>query len=638
MASDNVFENPAFDKQEEIANTSEDSKDKIPSNTLEEVIIDNDASKIDKSAKKVTSENVDQKVVDKTTNFVEKQKSSEITYGIDDVPPWQTCFVLGLQHYLIMVGSTISIPFVLAPLLCIADEDPARGKLVSSIIFVSGIVTLLQTSVGVRLPIIQGGTFSFLLPAIAILTSSFPPCSDFNIANMTQPERDEVWMTRMREIQGAIIVSSLFQVIIGFTGAIGLLISVITPLTIVPTITLIGLSLFKTATEHSAGHWGISSLTVILIIVFSQYLKNMGLPVPYISKREVTWTKFRIFMYFPVILSMMIAWAICGILTSLDAIPADSKARTDTKLSLISDSPWFYVPYPFQWGIPTVSVSGVLGMLSGVIASMIESVGDYYACARLSDVESPPKHAFNRGIGVEGIGCVIAGLIGSGNGTTSYSGNIGAIRVTKVASRRVIQVSAILMLICGVIGKFGAVFITLPDPVIGGLSLVIFAFVTSVGLSNLQSVDLNSSRNLFVLGISLFFGLAIPEWVTQNSDTIATGYATLDQLLKVLLQTQMFVGGILGLFLDNTIPGSDEERGISKGHAVGSLETPERNEGDLTSPSGGSCYDLPVGMDFIKRNKWCSKIPFIPTYEGSTSPMLPHLRSYFRTKFLRKTS
>ena len=71
-------------------------------------------------------------------------------------------------------------------------------------------------------------------------------------------------------------------------------------------------------------------------------------------------------------------------------------------------------------------------MLAGVVASAIESIGDYFACARLSGAPPPPTHAINRGIGTEGIGCIIAGIIGSGNGTTSYSENIGAIGVTKV--------------------------------------------------------------------------------------------------------------------------------------------------------------------------------------------------------------
>ena len=85
-----------------------------------------------------------------------------------------------------------------------------------------------------------------------------------------------------------------------------------------------------------------------------------------------------------------------------------------------------------QWGTPTVSIAGVFGMFAGVLASMIESVGDYYACARLSGAPPPPAHAISRGIGTEGVGCLIAGAFGSGNGTTSYGENIAAIEITKV--------------------------------------------------------------------------------------------------------------------------------------------------------------------------------------------------------------
>jgi nucleobase transporter 1/2 len=75
-------------------------------------------------------------------------------------------------------------------------------------------------------------------------------------------------------------------------------------------------------------------------------------------------------------------------------------------------------------------------MLAGVLASEIESIGDYYACARLAGARPPPVHAMNRGIAIEGLGCILAGLWGSGNGTTSYSENIGSMGVTKVKIRK----------------------------------------------------------------------------------------------------------------------------------------------------------------------------------------------------------
>ena len=71
-------------------------------------------------------------------------------------------------------------------------------------------------------------------------------------------------------------------------------------------------------------------------------------------------------------------------------------------------------------------------MLAGPLTGSFEALGSYYACARLSGAPSPPKHAINRGIGIQGIGCVVAGAFGGGNGMTVYNENIGAIGITKV--------------------------------------------------------------------------------------------------------------------------------------------------------------------------------------------------------------
>ena len=126
----------------------------------------------------------------------------------------------GMQHYLMMFGGTISVPFILTPALCIEEDDPVRSAIVSTIIFVSGIVTLLQCTVGVRLPIIQGGTFSFLVPTFAILSLPEWQCPEAQVlANMTYEDKTELWQMRMREVQGAIVVASVFQVAIGAFGS-----------------------------------------------------------------------------------------------------------------------------------------------------------------------------------------------------------------------------------------------------------------------------------------------------------------------------------------------------------------------------------------------------------------------------------
>ena len=176
----------------------------------------------------------------------------------------------------------------------------------------------------------------------------------------------------------------------------------------------------------------------------------------------------------------------------------------------------------------------------------------------------PPNHAIYRGIGTEGLGCIIAGMFGSGNGTTSYSENIGAIGVTRVGSRRVIQYAAVMLLFIGVCSKVGALFVTIPEPIIGGIFSVMFGIITAVGLSNLQFVDLNSTRNLFILGFSLFFSLVLPKWmeIEENQKSINTGSVTLDNVITVILTSSMFLAMSLGFVLDNSIPGTPEERGM----------------------------------------------------------------------------
>lgn len=81
----------------------------------------------------------------------------------------------------------------------------------------------------------------------------------------------------------------------------------------------------------------------------------------------------------------------------------------------------------------------------------------------------------------------------------------------QVGSRRVVQYAAVFMIAFGMLGKIGAIFASIPEPVVGGVFCIIFGMVAAVGLSSLQFVDLNSSRNLFVLGVSIFIGLALPK-------------------------------------------------------------------------------------------------------------------------------
>ncbi|XP_061495439.1 solute carrier family 23 member 1-like isoform X2 [Rhineura floridana] len=467
-----------------------------------------------------------------------------------------------------------------------------------------------------RLPILQGGTFAFLTPSLAMLSLPYWKCPQWtqnaSLVDAASPEFVDVWQTRIRELQGAIMVAACFQIFVGFSGLIGFLMRFIGPLTIAPTISLVALPLFGSAGDDAGEHWGIAAITIFLIVLFSQYLKNVPVPVPsYKKSKRCHFSKIYLFQIFPVLFGLTISWLLCFVLTVTNVFPSDKnahgyKARTDSKGDVLSKAPWFRFPYPGQWGVPTISLAGIFGIIAGVISSMVESVGDYYACARLSGAPPPPKHAINRGIGMEGIGCLLAGAWGTGNGTTSYSENVGALGITRVGSRMVIVAGACVMLLTGMFGKVGAMFASIPTPIIGGMFFVMFGIITAVGVSNLQYTDMNSSRNLFIFGFSIFSGLTVPFWVQRNSEAVKTGIEQLDQVISVLLTTGMFVGGFLGFLLDNTIPGSKEERGLlawKEGYKEESDDT--ANTTDI--------YDLPfgIGSKFCVAN-WFQYLPMCP--------------------------
>ena len=103
----------------------------------------------------------DKEEEDRPLTYKEKAKLNGIKYTVTDVPPLPQSIMLGVQHYLTMFGSTVAIPLVLSGPLGIADEPAAIAWLIGTMFFVSGITTLLQTTIGNRLPLVQGGTFSF---------------------------------------------------------------------------------------------------------------------------------------------------------------------------------------------------------------------------------------------------------------------------------------------------------------------------------------------------------------------------------------------------------------------------------------------------------------------------------------------
>ncbi|KAK2172435.1 hypothetical protein NP493_959g01063 [Ridgeia piscesae] len=390
------------------------------------------------------------------------------------------------------------------------------------------------------------------------------------------------------------------------------------PLTVIPTISLVGLSMFGSASDLCQSSWIVSMLGVALLCLFSLTLGEVQVPLPLWSRRKGCHTNtYPVFQLLAPAFAICLTWILSYILTISDYFPNDAnhpnyKARTDSTWSTVSKATWLYLPYPGQFGWPTFGAGAFVGMLAATISSIVESIGDYYATARICALPPPPKHTINRGVAVEGLACVLSGFFGVCHGTTSYSNIIGYIGVTGMGARYTWYVLGVLLMVCGLFGKLGAVLAIIPDPVIGGTVVVGLGMVTTVALSNVHMVDMKEPRNMMVLGVALILGMMLPRWVEEHPGVIHTGFPELDQVLTVLLTTAMFVGGFVGCVLDNIVPGDLDSRGITmfSGHIT------EHDGSEALAARVSKAYDVKLLQATLTKHNFSTYIPISPSYKG----------------------
>ncbi len=470
-----------------------------------------------------------------------------LLYAIDDRPPLGQSLVLAAQNVLTMFGATVSVPLLLGPAMGMTQTDIAI--LISCVMLCSGLATLLQTTYGSRLPIIQGMSFSFLAAFFAVIAAGTR--EGWSPAEM------------MQYIAGAILVGALVELLVGLTGLAGWLRRAITPVVIGPVIMLIGLALFKHGFPKAATHLPTGGLTIVVMIVCSMILAP----------------KVRFFQLFPILSAVVVMVTLCWGLSaagvfhgpSIQASGEMSSAHPAfVDLSAVKASSWARLDprdLILPWGYPKFAAGFILAALAGYFASIIESFGDYHACSYMSGAGDPTAKQISRGIAAEGAGCLLTGLLG-GFSSTSYSENIGLIGITKVASRYVVQLSGVMLVALGLFGKFGAIAAAIPGPVVGGLYCVLFGLIAAIGVQQLAKADLRSDRTLLIAGFSLFMGLSVPAFLDGSTaglyppgpePLLQAMPVWLASLVRAIGETSMAVAGICGLVLDNVIPRDEDQ-------------------------------------------------------------------------------
>ncbi|KAF3439198.1 hypothetical protein FNV43_RR17473 [Rhamnella rubrinervis] len=510
--------------------------------------------------------------------FGEWRGPSGMKCGLRENPGVVPLMYYGLQHYLSLAGSIIFIPLIIVPAMGGTDKDTAT--VISTMLLVSGVTTILHSYFGTRLPLVQGSSFVYLAPALVIINAR-------EYRNLTEHKFRHI----MRELQGAIIVGSIFQSLLGFSGLMTLFLRLINPVVVAPTVAAVGLAFFSYGFPQAGSCVEISIPLILLVLIFTLYLRGISI------------FGHHLFRIYAVPLSVMIVWTYAFFLTAGGAydykgcspdIPSSNiltdacrkhaytmkHCRTDVS-NAWRTAAWVRVPYLLQWGIPIFHLRTSLIMIVVSLVASVDSVGTYHTTSVLINSKPPTPGIVSRGIALEGFCSILAGFWGTGTGSTTLTENVHTIKITKVASRRAVEIGAFLLIIFSFIGKIGAILASIPLALAAAILCFIWALILALGLSTLQYSQTACFRNITIVGVSLFLGLSIPAYFQQyqpesslilpsyllpyaaaSNGPVHTGNKQLDFALNAIMSLNMVVTLLVAFILDNTVPGNRQERGV----------------------------------------------------------------------------
>ncbi|XP_029081727.1 solute carrier family 23 member 3 isoform X1 [Monodon monoceros] len=556
-------------------------------------------------------------------------------------PPWGLSCLLALQHILVLASLLCASHLLLLQCLPAGGLSSSPAQLLASSLFSCGVSTALQTWMGSRLPLIQAPSLEFLIPGL-VLTSQKLPLTTRTPGNCEHRARAqaslvlrlcggpgchglELWNTSLREVSGAVVVSGLLQVMLGLFGGPGHLFPHCGPLVLAPSLVVAGLSAHREVALFCSAHWGLASLLILLMVVCSQHLGARLLP-PHPWRRasnSSTHTHIPVFRLLSVLIPVACVWIISALL-----------GLSITPWELSAEAPWFWLPHPAEWDWPLLTPRALAAGISMALAASTSSLGCYALCGQLLHLPSPPPHACSRGLSLEGLGSVLAGLLGSPMGTASSFPNVGTVSLLQAGSRRVAHLVGLLCVVLGLSPRLVQLITTIPLPVLGGVLGVTQAVVLSTGFSSFHLADIDSGRNVFIVGFSIFMALLLPRWFREAPVLLSTGWSPLDVLLRSLLTEPIFLAGLLGFLLENTIPGTQLERGLGQG-LPSSFTAQEVRMPQKSREKPAQEYELPFSIQNL-----CPCIPHplrclcplpedsgneegVPSEPGETADLLP---------------
>ena len=418
---------------------------------------------------------------------------------------------LSIQHVLAMFGSTVLVPML-------------TGLPVSLALVSSGIGTLFYLFVTKgKSPVYLGSSFAYISPIISALALGATLNGDGTISS--NPNYGAV-------MGGLMMVGLVYLVMALIIKAIGTdwLNKVLPPVVIGPTIMVIGLSLAGTAVNMASEHVVVALITLLTAVIVSTYTKGLLQLLP--------------------IFSGIVAGYISAIAFNL------------VDFSLVNEASFFAMPdFAFLHSKPVFNLEVAAIMVPVAIVTITEHIGDHLVLGSIVGRDLTKNPGLHRTLIGDGVATFMAGFIG-GPANTTYGENTGVIGLTKVASVWVIGGAAIVAFTLGFIGKFTALVQTVPNAVMGGVSILLFGVIASSGARVLinNQIDFGKQRNLIIGAVILITGI--------GGLTINIGQITL---------SGMALAAIIGVILHLILPEKEASYGPSSRTTECELEVAEES-------------------------------------------------------------
>lgn len=381
-------------------------------------------------------------------------------------------FILGIQHVLAMFGATVLVPFL-------------TGLNPSIALISAGVGTLIFHFCTKRIvPVFLGSSFAFIGALTLVLKSE-----------------------GIGAIKGGVIAAGLIYVIMSYlvkTFGVDRIRSFFPPIVTGPIIMLIGLRMSPTALNmagYANGKFDGKSLIVAFAVILTMV--------------SITMMKKSFLRLVPILIAVIVGYIVAAFLGMVD-------------FSVVSQAKWIGLSPEAAsdlFTLPVMPLTGIIAIAPIALVVFIEHIGDITTNGAVVGKDFFKNPGIHRTLLGDGLATIAAGLLG-GPANTTYGENTGVLAVTKVYDPSILRIAACYAIVLGFIGKFGILLQTIPLPVMGGVSVILFGMIASVGVRTVVDarLDFSNSRNLIIASIIFVLGIAVDNitvWGTVSISGLA---------------------------------------------------------------------------------------------------------------------